>query len=208
MTRLAVVVVLVGVTDLSFALDSIGAVLALSHAPLLFVTSQAASMLLLRPLYFALAATMASVGGLDQALPLSRLHFDPNPISQPDFDPSVSPNLNCQLHTPAPNPDLDSTLQPPTSATNPAPTLMDGHKQALALVLVLIGGKALLEASGVEVPLSSFVGALCAVRALVGVWLCYRGRGAEALLQRPLTKLTPSGASREVLASRLEADDE
>ena len=49
-------------------------------------------MLLLRPLYFALAATMTSTGALDQAL---------------------------------------------------------------ALVLVLIGGKALLEASGVEVPLSS-----------------------------------------------------
>ena len=60
-TRLAVVVVLVGLTDLSFALDSIGAVLALSHAPLLFVSSQAASMFLLRPLYFALAATMTSV---------------------------------------------------------------------------------------------------------------------------------------------------
>ena len=142
-TRLAVVVVLVGVTDLSFALDSIGAVLALSHAPLLFVSSQAASMLLLRPLYFALAATMTSVGGLEQAL---------------------------------------------------------------ALVLVLIGGKALLEASGVEVPLSSFVAALCAVRVFVGLWLCYRGRDAEASLQRPLTKMTPSGASREAL--RLEADDE
>ena len=43
-TRMAVVVVLVGLTDLSFALDSIGAVLALSHAPLLFVSSQAASL--------------------------------------------------------------------------------------------------------------------------------------------------------------------
>ena len=73
-------------------------------------------------------------------------------------------------------------------------------------MLVLIGGKALLEASGVEVPLSSFVGALCAVRVLVGLWLCYRERDAEASLQRPLTKMTPSGASREAL--RLEAADD
>ena len=76
-------------------------------------------------------------------------------------------------------------------------------------MLVLIGGKALLEAAGVAVPLSTFIGLLCAVRALVGLWLCRRRRDAEAPLQRPLTKLKPSGASREALtALRLEADDE
>ena len=44
------------------------------------------------------------------------------------------------------------------------------------------------------------------MRVLVGLWLCYRGRGAEASLQRPLTKMTPSGASS--VALRLEADDD
>ena len=98
---------------------------------------------------------------------------------------------------------MTKTLTPDPT---PTPTPTPNPTQALALVLVLIGGKALLEASGVEVPLSSFVGALCAVRVLVGLWLCYRERDAEASLQRPLTKMTPSGASREAL--RLEADDE
>ena len=85
---------------------------------------------------------------------------------------------------------------------------MPKPEQALALVLVLIGGKALLEAAGVEVPLSIFVGLLCAVRALVGLWLCRRRRrrDAEAPLQRPLTKLNPSGVSRDGFP--LEADDE
>ena len=134
-------VVLIGVTDLSFALDSVTAVLALSHAPLLFVTSQAASMLLLRPLFFMLSASMAYLGSLDQAL---------------------------------------------------------------AVILVLIGAKSLLEAAGVEVPLPTFVGALCAVRVLAGVWLFCRKREAPEALQRPLTK-SPSGAA---IDGDRDADDE
>ena len=112
-TRLAVVAFAIGCTDLTFALDSITAVLALSHAPMLFVTSQAASMLLLRPLYFMLAAAMAYLDSLDQAL---------------------------------------------------------------AVILVLIGAKSLLEAAGVEVPLALFVGTLCVVRLLAGLWLVSRKR--------------------------------
>lgn len=107
-TRLAVVAFAIGCTDLTFALDSITAVLALSHAPLLFVTSHVASMLLLRPLYFMLAAAMAYLGSLDQAL---------------------------------------------------------------AVILVLIGAKLLLEAAGIEVPFAMFVGTLCVVRLLAGLWL-------------------------------------
>ena len=34
--------------------------------------------------------------------------------------------------------------------------------------------KALLEAGGVEVPLSAFIASLCAVRILVGTWLCWQ----------------------------------
>lgn len=122
-TRLAVVAFAVGCTDLTFALDSITAVLALSHAPLLFVTSQAASMLLLRPLYFMLAAAMAYLDSLDQAL---------------------------------------------------------------AVILVLIGAKSLLEAAGVEVPLALFVGTLCVVRLLAGLWLVSRRRAEPAT--QPLTE--------------------
>jgi tellurite resistance protein TerC len=52
------VIVAVEVTDLLFAVDSIPAVLAISHNPFVVYTSNIAAVLGLRSLYFALAALL------------------------------------------------------------------------------------------------------------------------------------------------------
>ena len=70
LTPLAVALVLVELTDLVFAVDSIPAVFAISADPLLVFTSNVFAILGLRSLYFALAAMLSKFSYLKPALAL------------------------------------------------------------------------------------------------------------------------------------------
>ena len=67
-TRLLVVVLGIALSDLLFAMDSVPVVLSLSSSPFVLLSSQCASLLGLRPLYFLLAALAAVIGGMQQSL--------------------------------------------------------------------------------------------------------------------------------------------
>jgi len=69
-TRMCAVVVAIGCTDLTFAMDSISAVLATTTDTALIVTSQCLSMLALRPLYFMMAAALAYFDAVNSVLAL------------------------------------------------------------------------------------------------------------------------------------------
>ena len=67
-TRMAAVVVAIGFSDLTFAMDSITVTLGMTHSPLILIASQALSMLFLRPCYFLVAALLSSLGAMNSAL--------------------------------------------------------------------------------------------------------------------------------------------
>lgn len=67
-TRLAVVVAAIATSDCLFAMDSVPAVLSLSGSPFVLLSSQCASLLGLRPLYFMLAAVATLLDSMQQAL--------------------------------------------------------------------------------------------------------------------------------------------
>ena len=112
------------VSDVLFAMDSVPVMLSLTTTPFLLMSSQAASLLWLRPVYFVLAA--------------------------------ISHHL-------------------------------DSMQQVLAVVLILIACRTLLEIAGVQVPIQIFVGALASWRALACLVQLLRARlrrrAAAAALQ-------------------------
>lgn len=69
-TRMAAVVVAIGFTDLTFAMDSISAVLGTTTDTTIIVCSQSLSMLLLRPIYFMFAAVLAYFDAVNSVLAL------------------------------------------------------------------------------------------------------------------------------------------
>ena len=123
-TRMTLSVLAICVSDVLFAMDSVPVMLSLTTTPFLLISSQAASLLWLRPVYFVLAAIAH--------------HFD-------------------------------------------------SMQQVLAVVLILIACRTLLEVAGVQVPIQVFVGALASWRALAcSVQLLrarLRRRAAAAALQ-------------------------
>jgi len=68
LSRVAALVVAIGLTDLSFALDSISMVLATTRSSFVMVVSQALSMLVLRSIYFMIASLMGVFDSLNTAL--------------------------------------------------------------------------------------------------------------------------------------------
>ena len=67
-TRMTIAVAAICFSDVLFAMDSVPVVLSLTTSPFLLVTSQAMSLLWLRPVYFLLAALASYLDSMQQAL--------------------------------------------------------------------------------------------------------------------------------------------